>query len=96
MGHLSRFVHKMSRLWWSVTGPITVGVRVLLIRDETVLLVQHTYQDSWYLVGGGVRGGETLEQAIRREADEEAGASLEHLEVFGVYTNFARARATTW
>jgi ADP-ribose pyrophosphatase YjhB (NUDIX family) len=93
MGHLSRLVYKMSRLWWSVARPITVGVRVLLIRDESVLLVRHTYQEAWYMVGGGVRGGETLEQAIRREAAEEVGALLEHPEVFGVYSNFYEGKS---
>ena len=44
MGALSRFVYGASRAWWKIAKPITVGVRVLLIRDEEVLLVRHTYQ----------------------------------------------------
>jgi ADP-ribose pyrophosphatase YjhB (NUDIX family) len=93
MGVLARFVYKMNRVWWSIARPVTVGVRVLLIRDEAILLVRHTYQDAWYLVGGGVRGGETSEQAIRREAVEEVGASLECLELFGVYTDFYEGKS---
>lgn len=53
-----------------------------------MLLVKHTYQRHWYLPGGGVRKGETIEQAVRREAAEEFGAKLGHLRLFGVYTNF--------
>jgi ADP-ribose pyrophosphatase YjhB (NUDIX family) len=93
MGFLPRLAYQACRLWWSVSRPITVGVRVLLIREGRVLLVRHTYQDRWYLVGGGVKRGETMEQAIRREAAEEVGAALEHLDLFGVYTNFFEGKS---
>jgi 8-oxo-dGTP pyrophosphatase MutT (NUDIX family) len=53
-----------------------------------VLLVRHTYQSQWYLPGGGVKRGETLEQAIGREAAEEVGATLGEVQLLGVYTNF--------
>jgi 8-oxo-dGTP pyrophosphatase MutT (NUDIX family) len=51
-------------------------------------LVKHTYQSHWYLPGGGVNKGETIEEAARREADEELGAELGDLHLVGVYTNF--------
>lgn len=73
--------------WW-ITRPVTLGVRLIPIRSETVLLVKHTYQRHWYLPGGGVKRGETLEEAVRREAAEEVGATLGPLRLFGVYTNF--------
>jgi 8-oxo-dGTP pyrophosphatase MutT (NUDIX family) len=63
-------------------------VRVLLVRDGQVLLVRHTYQKAWYLPGGGVKRGETLERAIRREAGEECGAQLGSLRFIGIYTDF--------
>ncbi|MDQ0343857.1 8-oxo-dGTP pyrophosphatase MutT (NUDIX family) [Lederbergia wuyishanensis] len=47
-----------------------------MIQDEKVLLVKHTYQNHWYLPGGGVEKSETLERAIRRECKEEIGADL--------------------
>jgi len=78
----------MCRLLWQVTKPITVGVRAILARNGALLLVRHTYQRSWYLPGEGVKRGETLEQAMRREAAEEVGASLGELGLLGVYSNF--------
>jgi ADP-ribose pyrophosphatase YjhB (NUDIX family) len=83
----------LARLWWSIARPITVGVRVFLIQDGRLLLVRHTYQDAWYLVGGGVQGGETLVQAVRREAAEEVGAELGDLNLFGVYSNFYEGKS---
>jgi 8-oxo-dGTP pyrophosphatase MutT (NUDIX family) len=88
MKSLLRLAYRLLRVSWFVRRPITLGVRVLLIRDNHILLVRHTYQDAWYFPGGGVKKGETLERAIRREASEEAGAKLENLALFGVYTSF--------
>jgi len=85
---LAHWLYRCERLWWRLTRPVTVGVRLLLVRDGSVLLVRHTYQSQWYLPGGGVQRGETLEQAIRREAAEEVGATLGDLRLLGVYTNF--------
>jgi ADP-ribose pyrophosphatase YjhB (NUDIX family) len=69
---------------------MTNGVRILLIKDGRVLLVRHIYEDKWYLPGGLVERGETLEDAIRREAMEEVGAELLEMDLFGVYTNIRR------
>lgn len=68
--------------------PITLGVRLLAIKEDKVLLVRHSYQEAWFLPGGGVKRGETLEQAIRREAREECGAIVGTIELFGAYSHF--------
>jgi 8-oxo-dGTP pyrophosphatase MutT (NUDIX family) len=85
---LARWLYQVELLWWRLTRPVTLGVRLLAVQDGTVLLVRHTYQSQWYLPGGGVKRGETLEQAIRREAAEEVGATLDAVRLLGVYTNF--------
>jgi ADP-ribose pyrophosphatase YjhB (NUDIX family) len=84
---LWRLGYRLLHGWWKVRRPTTVGVRVLLLREQQVLLVRHTYQREWYLPGGGVKRGETLDDAIRREAAEEVGAALGQLSLLGVYTN---------
>ena len=88
MKTLPRLLYKINKLRWYVTRPTTVGVRLILVRDGAVLLVKHTYQRDWYLPGGGVRRGETLEEAARREAEEELGADMGHLHLHGVYSSF--------
>jgi 8-oxo-dGTP pyrophosphatase MutT (NUDIX family) len=70
-----------------------VGVRVLLVRDGQVLLIRHTYMHSWFAPGGGVERGETLEQAVRREAREEVGATLHDLRLMGIYTSFKESKS---
>ncbi len=83
-----RLVYRALRLWWAVRRPLTMGAFVVLARDGQVLLVRTTYHRTWSLPGGGVRRGETLEQAARREASEEVGATLGELQLLGVYSRF--------
>ncbi|MCL4506623.1 MAG: NUDIX domain-containing protein [Chloroflexi bacterium] len=81
-------LYTLSRLRWRITRPVTLGIRLLLVKDQNVLLVRHTYQPYWFLVGGGVKRHETLQEAARREAAEEVGAQLGALRLHGVFTNF--------
>lgn len=82
------------RLRWRIFHPITLGARVMLIRDGQVLLVEHTYQRGmWYLPGGGVDKGETLEGAAMREALEEAGATVRDLVLLGMYSSFGQHKS---
>ncbi len=85
---LARLLHRVHRAYLWVTRPLTLGVRLILVRDGRVLLVRHTYHDGWLLPGGGVEKGETIEAAARREAREELGVELAALRLHGVYTNF--------
>jgi ADP-ribose pyrophosphatase YjhB (NUDIX family) len=84
-----RLVGRAARLFWRVTRPRTLGIRALLLDAEgRVALVRHTYADHWYLPGGGVKKGESLEAALRRELDEEiavTGVAIER--VVGLYHN---------
>ena len=88
MSAFKEFLYKIYRLQWVFTRPVTLGVRLLLIKDGQVLLVKQTYQPGWYLIGGRVERNETLEQTARREAHEEAGAKLGKLELIGLFTRF--------
>lgn len=85
---LLRLAYLLRTLTYFFVRPITTGVRVMLIQNGQVLLIRHTYIDGWYFPGGGLKRGETLEAAARREVREEAGAESGALELVGVYSNF--------
>lgn len=56
-----------------------VGVGAVVIEDDSVLLVRRgrePFLDRWSLPGGAVELGETLEQAVTREVEEEAGLAV--------------------
>lgn len=88
MAFLSRLKYNAARVVWRIRKPVTAGARILLIKDNKILLVKHSYQKELYLPGGGVKKGETFEQAIQRELLEELGAQLTEIRFFGVYNNF--------
>ncbi|MEO8258785.1 MAG: NUDIX domain-containing protein [Acidobacteriota bacterium] len=56
-----------------------------MLRDREVLLVKRDSPALWELPGGGVLAGETLEDAARREVQEETGVPVEILELLGWY-----------
>lgn len=85
---LVKLVYQVLKVYWFIFRPVTLGVRIMMYRDGQVLLVKHSYQDHWFLPGGGVKRGETLEQAVRREAFEECGAEIKHLQFLGVFSSF--------
>ncbi|PKO13230.1 MAG: DNA mismatch repair protein MutT [Chloroflexi bacterium HGW-Chloroflexi-10] len=56
-----------------------VDVVYALIFDETkekILMVNNVEQSNWTLPGGAVEPGETLQQALMREAEEEIGCKI--------------------
>lgn len=86
-------LYQAARVYWMIFKPLTLGVRVMLLRGDAVLLVKHTYQPDWYFPGGMVERGESLEEAARREAREEVGAALGPLTLVGVFSNFAQGKS---
>lgn len=85
---LIKLAYRLLRVYWFIFRPVTMGVRVILLKDDKFVLVKHTYQDAWYLPGGGVKRGETVDEAIHREAAEECGATLNQVQLLGIYSSF--------
>ncbi len=74
-----------------ITSGMTLGVRTMLIKNERIVLVRHTYSPGWHMPGGGVDRGESIHEAAIREAREEAGVEIaEPAQLFGFYRNGRR------
>jgi 8-oxo-dGTP pyrophosphatase MutT (NUDIX family) len=90
---MMRLLYLGYRLYCFFFRPTTLGVRIMLIRDGQVLLVRQTYLPGWFMPGGGVKRGETLEQAARREIKEEIGGQMSDLCLLGAYTHFGEYKS---
>lgn len=90
----------MIQLYWktrafllSLFSKRTVGARALVIQNDQILLVKHTYMPGWCTIGGGVDAGESGLQALRRELKEEVGIDLqESPPILGFYYNYHQKR----
>jgi 8-oxo-dGTP pyrophosphatase MutT (NUDIX family) len=88
-----RLLYLGYRIYSFIFRPRTLGVRIMLIQNGQVLLVRQTYMPGWFMPGGGVKRGETLEEAARREAREEIGAEMAELHLLGAYTHFGENKS---
>ena len=86
---MTDFRMHLFRLWLRLSRPMTLGARAVVENEAgQVLLVRHTYTKGLYLPGGGVERGETIQQTIRKELEEEGGIRLLRDAVqMGVFSN---------
>ncbi|GMK37596.1 DNA mismatch repair protein MutT [Paenibacillus sp. CCS19] len=66
---------------------ISVAGLVTNESGEVLLLRTHWRSDTWEMPGGNVELGEPLDEAIRREFQEETGIVIKPIGITGVYMN---------
>lgn len=70
---------------------LNVGI-VIANGSGEVLWAHRTRQGGWQFPQGGIQSGESPEQAMYRELDEEVGLAPEDVNVLGVTRNWLRYR----
>lgn len=70
------------------TKPIIMVGAGIVITDEKnrILLQRRKDNNTWSLIGGAMEPGETFEETAKREAKEEAGITLNKLELIKVFS----------
>ena len=76
------------KVYWIIFKPTLNGVKVIITYGDEVLLVKHAYGGkTWTLPGGGIRNGESVESAARREIEEELSLSLTELKTHNAFVS---------
>jgi 8-oxo-dGTP pyrophosphatase MutT (NUDIX family) len=85
----ARLLRRIFHSYFLVARGMTLGVRAVVLDDQNrVFLVRHSYVDGWYLPGGGVDLGETMEAAMRRELREEGAIEVTaEADLHGIFLN---------
>jgi 8-oxo-dGTP pyrophosphatase MutT (NUDIX family) len=66
---------------------IMVGAGIVITDDKNRILLQRRKDNNtWSLIGGAMEPGETFEETAKREAKEEAGISLNKLELIKIFS----------
>ena len=86
-------LYQAARVYWMIFKPLTLGVRVMLLRGDAVLLVRHTYQPNWYFPGGMVERGESLEEAAVARRGRRSAQSWGRLTLVGVFSSLAQGKS---
>lgn len=68
-----------------------VGI-ILVSEARQVLWAKRIGQEAWQFPQGGIKSGESPEDALFRELNEELGLDREHVEIIGVTRDWLRYR----
>jgi 8-oxo-dGTP pyrophosphatase MutT (NUDIX family) len=81
-----KLVNPIRTAYWTIFRPKTIGVKCLIECKGKFLMIRHTYGFKyWTFPGGGLKSGETPEEAAKREIHEEVGIELTNLVHVGEY-----------
>ncbi|MBP9686483.1 MAG: NUDIX domain-containing protein [Candidatus Doudnabacteria bacterium] len=81
-------------VYWFLVRPQVRGVKVVIIARSEVLLIRNSYGPAgWTFPGGGIKSGETSEQAAIREVWEEVGIEISEPEYVGMFLHTKEFKA---
>ncbi len=90
---MKHYLWKIKNHIFSFFNRRTIGARALVVRDNKILLVKHSYLPQWYSIGGGVEKAETPISAVERELFEEVGIICQQKpKLFNVYLSNSERR----
>ena len=90
------FIFLLKRIYWFIFRPRTKGVKCILENNGKILMIRRTYgTDKWVFPGGAIKANETIENAVRREIQEDLDITLDQLRSLGSFTQTIHHRQET-
>ncbi len=87
LGYLDYIVNKLKGPYVTVDAIIEMPASPEQVRNDGIVIVERSNPPfGWALPGGFVDYGESLEEAVRREAKEETGLDIVNLKQFHTYS----------
>src|SRR3989344_7973826 len=83
-------MHVLPKIVLRSRGPIITSDAIVFNAKKEILLTRRNiepFRGKWVLPGGHVKYGETVENALLREVEEETGLKVEIIKLHGVYSN---------
>lgn len=85
-----------AKIYWFIFKPITRGARIIIIYEDSVLLVKHRTRNNYNLPGGGIHKNEEPLSGAIREVREETGIIIPaKAYLLGEYKNSTEGKKDT-
>ena len=89
-------IFKLKKLYWFLARPKSFGVKCILENNGKILMIRRTFgTDKWVFPGGAIHSGESPEEAVRREIEEDLGIDLEEVRNLGSFAQNVHHRRET-
>ena len=84
-----RFIYPLALLYWFLLRPKTYGTKIIIKQAGKILFIKNTYGiRDWDLPGGGIKKGETPQEAVIREVAEELNLTIVNPTFMGDFIYF--------
>lgn len=81
-----KFAYPIMKIYWFIFRPKTRGAKVIVTCNGETLLICHSYGGSnWTFPGGGIKRGEEVMLAGKRELKEELNIAVDDLVELGSF-----------
>lgn len=90
-----KFLNTFRKIYWFIFRPKTFGVKALILKNDKILVVNHSYENLLMLPGGKINNNEKPEDAIVREIKEELSIDICDPKLFGTYKSTSEYKKDT-
>ncbi len=82
-----KILYSLKQFYWFIARPKTQGVKCIITYQGKILMMRRNYgKQMWVFPGGGIKAGEAVSEAVKREVKEDLGLVLNQLKDIGSFS----------